>query len=75
MSINGRTVRRMGPDEFFGEIALLRDVPRSATVTSTRTTKLFALQRSLFLEAVTGHSQSRDVAEHVAQERLDRKDG
>ncbi len=75
VSIDGRAVRRMGSDEFFGEIALLRDVPRSATVTSTRTTKLFALQRSLFLEAVTGHSQSRDVAEHVAQELLDRKDG
>ena len=73
VSIGGRVVRRQGPGEFFGEIALLRDVPRTATVTAVSDLSLFALERWLFLEVLTGHAQAREGAEAVADQRLGMK--
>ena len=48
--------------EGFGEIALLLDVPRTATVTAVRSSVLLMLGRADFLEAVTGHPQAHDAA-------------
>lgn len=70
VSIGGRPVRRQGPGEFFGEIALLLAVPRTATVTAVSDVALFALERWLFLEVLTGHAQVREGAEAVADQRL-----
>jgi len=70
VSIGGRVVRRQGPGEFFGEIALLRDVPRTATVMAVTDVALFALERWLFLEVLTGHPQVREGAEAAADQRL-----
>ena len=49
-----------------GEIALLRDVPRTATVTAGAASVLLRLERGDFLEAVTGHPQAHEAARQVA---------
>jgi MFS family permease len=64
------TTRELGPGDFFGEIALLRDVPRTATVRALEPLRLFALKRDEFLVAVTGHDPTLAVAENVVTSRL-----
>ena len=59
-----------GPGDFFGEIALIRDVPRTATVRATAPSRLYALEREDFLAAVTGHSAVQSAGEAVVSERL-----
>ena len=60
----------LGPGDFFGEIALLRDVPRTATVRAVQDLRLFALERDDFIAAVTGHAPSREAADSVVAARL-----
>ena len=70
VSKEGEEVRTMGPGDGFGEIALLRDVPRTATVTAVDELTTLSLERDEFLEAVTGHAQARSAAESEADDRL-----
>ncbi|MCE3265631.1 MAG: transporter [Solirubrobacterales bacterium] len=63
---NGLFKRRQGEGQCFGEIALIRDVRRTATVRATRTTRLVALSRHRFIEAVAGHRRSSHAAATVA---------
>jgi MFS family permease len=58
--------RTMGPGEGFGEIALLRDTPRTATVRARAGVVLLALDRDLFLEVVAGQSRSGRAAVNLA---------
>ena len=69
-TIDGQLVRRMGPGDSFGEIALLRDVPRTASVTAVGAILAYALDRDAFLAAVTGDRESTSAATEVVEARL-----
>ncbi|MFL5964208.1 MAG: MFS transporter [Gaiellaceae bacterium] len=59
-----------GPGRWVGEIALLRNVPRTATVRAVTDADLLALERDEFLGAVTGHAPAADAANEIVGERL-----
>lgn len=64
--------RAMGPGEGFGEIALLRDTPRTATVRARGPAVLLALDRAPFVEAVTGQPHSARAADALVRQRQHR---
>ncbi|WP_217924937.1 MFS transporter [Miltoncostaea oceani] len=67
---DGAPLRDLGPGDFFGEIALLRAIPRTATVTAACATTLRALRGDEFVAAVTGHAESAEAADAVVDTRL-----
>ncbi|HEY6584121.1 MAG TPA: MFS transporter [Gaiellaceae bacterium] len=67
---DGEVINHEGPGEFFGEISLLRDVPRTATVRARTDVELRALERDDFIAAVTGHAASAEAADSVVATRL-----
>lgn len=69
VTIEGRAVRELGPGDFFGEIALLRDVPRTASVTARGAVSLYVLRREEFLSAVRSRPASAHAAEAIARSR------
>jgi len=69
-SFQGRSLSQQGPGDPFGEIALLRNVPRTATVTADEPSVLFALDREPFLDAVTGNSEVSGRAEDLVSRRI-----
>ena len=80
VSVHGAPRPSLQRGDCFGEIALLRDIPRTATVTAERPLRTLALGREEFLTAVTGNSMSNMAADALAAQRLstdppDRSDG
>ena len=70
IEIDGRLVQTLGPGDGFGEIALLRDVPRTASVIAIDDVEVYSLEREPFLAALTGVPDSRAAAEAVVEQRL-----
>jgi MFS family permease len=68
--IDGRPIGTMGPGDGFGEIALLRDMPRTATVRARTPLALCALDGRPFLSAVRGYESSMRQAHRLVAERL-----
>ena len=67
---DGRFLRRCGRGEGVGEIALLRAVLRTATVTGHTAATVYALNREPFLTAVLGHAATHRQADRIADARL-----
>ena len=67
---DGKQLREMEAGESFGEIALLRRIPRTATVTARSRLEARTLARDEFLAAVTGSPESAENAEEVISTRL-----
>jgi MFS family permease len=70
IEIDGREANVLGPGDSFGEIALLRDIPRTGTARARKETKVYALDREAFVGAVTGHAASSEAAEGIVVARL-----
>ena len=62
---DGSPVAEVLPGGYFGEIALLHDVPRSAAAVAVKDSEVFALEGEEFVSAVTGYATSREAAEAV----------
>ena len=71
VTVHGRSASALGPGGGFGEIALLRSVPRTATVTALTDVELLAIERGPFLEALTGQVRSATIAGRIADEHLE----
>jgi hypothetical protein len=67
---HGQPAAELGPGEYFGEIALLREITRTATCVAATDVELLALERSVFVSAVTGHIRTTATANDVMEERL-----
>ena len=70
MTRGDEVLRRLGRGDGFGEIALIRHVPRTASVTARTDTLLYALDGDLFVETVTGNVSAGRAAGDVVDGHL-----
>jgi MFS family permease len=68
---DGKLVATLGAGHYFGEIALLHDVPRTATCVARSDAELYELERGVFVSAVSGNEHSHATIEDIVTERLD----
>jgi MFS family permease len=70
--VDGEPTATLGAGDYFGEIALLRDVPRTASVRAQTELALLVLNREDFLAAIVGYAPSLASAESIVARRLGR---
>lgn len=66
----GREIGRLQPGAVVGEIALLHDAPRMATVRAVTDCRLLTIERDEFIAAATGNAGARDEATRLVERRL-----
>jgi CRP-like cAMP-binding protein len=71
VSRGGHVVAHVGRGDGVGEMALLRAIPRTATVTAVDDVLAYALDREAFLVAVTGHARTTTAADSVVTSRFE----
>jgi CRP/FNR family transcriptional regulator, cyclic AMP receptor protein len=64
------TVATLGPGDFFGEVAILSDAPRSATLTATTAVTLLTMERDAFRDVVGQSLGAAGDFDAVIRERL-----
>jgi MFS family permease len=67
----GANVATLRRSDGFGEIALIEDVPRTATVTAVTDAQLYSLEKEPFVLALTGHVSAAHAAGDLVARRLD----
>jgi len=67
----GKDVATLRRGNGFGEIALIQDVPRTATVTAVTDAQLYSLEKEPFILALTGHAPTARAAGDLVTKRLD----
>jgi CRP-like cAMP-binding protein len=68
-----RRLATLGKGQFFGEIAILRDAPRVATVRAVKPTTLFAMERDVFRSLVAQSMGTTGDFDRVIQQRLEER--
>jgi hypothetical protein len=76
ISRDGQLLQVVSRGDGFGEIALIRDVPRQATVTAVTDASLYTLHKELFVQAVTGHTSAISavgtiITKHLGDDNAD----
>jgi uncharacterized protein YhbP (UPF0306 family) len=67
-----RAVGSVGPGQLFGEIAIMRDAPRDATLRAAQPTTLLAMERDTFRHLVAQSLGTTGDFDHLIQQRLER---
>jgi hypothetical protein len=71
VSRHGRTLQTVARGDGFGEIALIRDVPRKASVTAVTDALLYVLDKEPFVQTVTGHAPTASTAGSIIAGHLE----
>ena len=70
VNVGGKPGPTLGVGDCFGEIALLRNIPRVATVVADQSLRTLALEREAFLVAIASNSMSGTAADALVDQRL-----
>ncbi|MEX0816794.1 MAG: cyclic nucleotide-binding domain-containing protein [Gaiellales bacterium] len=67
---DGQEIRTLGPGDFFGEIALIEDRPRTATVTAKTPLRFFVLTRQNFRSLLQQQPELEEKVIRALEERV-----